>query len=212
MWWACDTWLDMMASSLGAVLHPTSGILPSNFTTLLLAIFHDHSYTIPVFITIILGNSTSSRDAYSADVEDFDEDDISIEDDEGTKLAEDSVFFQHTPLDHNKASMRLIHIFPSLSHEGRVQSTMHHADVPPQDQIEKATSVHEKDESYTTPTYTCLSYTRGDGCKDHAIYINAKPFKVHRNLWSFLHLARLRIVGDGGLVRPSQGMVDGPRN
>ncbi|KZM22954.1 hypothetical protein ST47_g5906 [Ascochyta rabiei] len=80
--------------------------------------------------------------------------------------------FQHSPLDHNKSSIRLIEILPSLSREGHIQCTISHHTIE--------------------ASYDCLSYRWGDPLPEAKILVNGQPFSARWNLFDFLDVERLK--------------------
>lgn len=78
--------------------------------------------------------------------------------------------FVHSPLDYGKASIRLINVLPNLSSTGLIQCALRHSDLDDK--------------------YTCLSYEWGTDHDDNQITIDGKIFRVRRNLWDFLSMAR----------------------
>lgn len=89
--------------------------------------------------------------------------------------AEPIAQFQHEPLDRTGASIRLLRILPELSSQGHVQCQVWHSDIRAQ--------------------YTCLSYVWGSNDDERIILINEKYFRVRRNLFDFLNVARTRYAG-----------------
>lgn len=83
-----------------------------------------------------------------------------------------SATFQHTPLDHSKASIRLLRILPETSSNGLVQCHIWHDNVEAQ--------------------YTCLSYVWGSDDDQKIILLNGKSFCVRKNLFDFLSVARTK--------------------
>lgn len=78
--------------------------------------------------------------------------------------------FRHQPLEHDKPSIRLIHLLPDLSPDGLIQCEI----------------VHETIEA----PYTCLSYRWGAPDPSSSILINGQLFAVRQNLLDFLDMAR----------------------
>ena len=79
--------------------------------------------------------------------------------------------FQHSRLNHNKPSIRLIKLHPELSEaEGFVQCKIRHATIK--------------------STYTCLSYVWGAEDRGRWIVLNDELMWVRENLWHFLQEAR----------------------
>ncbi|KAJ8107573.1 hypothetical protein OPT61_g8773 [Boeremia exigua] len=81
--------------------------------------------------------------------------------------------FRHAPLDHSKASIRLLRMSPDLSSDGLVQCTITHATVEP-------------------ASYDCLSYMWGPPLPSYDILINGGIYSVGPNLFSFLDVFRRR--------------------
>jgi hypothetical protein len=115
-----------------------------------------------------------------------------------TTVADDRKTFHHEPLDHAKASIRLLQILPELTDEGHVQCQLRHYDL----------YAHIPDGSHPvgrSPVrnahrlYTCLSYTWGDSSRTCPIMINDGLYFVHQNLQDFLQYARRQFDLDGGL-------------
>ncbi|OAK94213.1 hypothetical protein IQ06DRAFT_182421, partial [Phaeosphaeriaceae sp. SRC1lsM3a] len=79
--------------------------------------------------------------------------------------------FRHQPLEHDKPSIRLIHLLPDLSPDGLIQCEI----------------VHETIEA----PYTCLSYRWGAPDPSSSILINGQLFAVRQNLLDFLDMARM---------------------
>jgi hypothetical protein len=86
--------------------------------------------------------------------------------------AEPIVQFQHQPLDCTEASIRLLRILPELSSQGHVRCQTWHSNIRAE--------------------YTCLSYVWGSNDDERVILINEKYFRVRRNLFEFLHVARTK--------------------
>jgi hypothetical protein len=87
------------------------------------------------------------------------------------RTAFDTTAFQHKPLDHTKATIRLLKILPDLSDTGLIQCHMWHDNVDAQ--------------------YDCLSYVWGSDQDDQAISLNGKDYRLRKNLWDFLSVARI---------------------
>lgn len=83
-----------------------------------------------------------------------------------------STTYHHAPLDHLRASIRLIQVLPEEDPDGRIQCRM---------------SVDNLDAEYT-----CLSYVWGPEDSSHEITIDKKSFFVRKNLFEFLKVARLK--------------------
>ncbi len=77
--------------------------------------------------------------------------------------------FAYAPLDHRKASIRLIRVLPTKSPEGYIECEIRH------------TSVDD--------SYICLSYVWGDADHEYTILLDNKPFRVRSNLHDFLERA-----------------------
>jgi hypothetical protein len=77
--------------------------------------------------------------------------------------------FTHSPLNHQKPSIRLIRIRPELSSEGYLQCDIRHAT--------------------TDSTYTCLSYVWGDEHCGEWTVLDDRRFWIRKNLWDFLREA-----------------------
>ena len=93
---------------------------------------------------------------------------------EGSKnitLALRTELFKHEPLDHTKASIRLLQIRADLSRDGLIQCSLRHTTIS------------------STP-YSCLSYRWGEPLPSWKILINGKPYHVGRNLYDFLDTFR----------------------
>ena len=84
--------------------------------------------------------------------------------------------FVHKPLDLSQSNIRLLRILPGRQQDV-IRCTLRHV------------SRHKHE-------YVCLSYTWGDAEPSHTILVNQKSFKVRRNLWDFLCLARRFKVQD----------------
>ena len=78
--------------------------------------------------------------------------------------------FVYAPLDHDKASIRLIRVLATRTHEGYIQCEIRHASI---------------DDSYV-----CLSYVWGEPGDEHSIVVNDKIMRVRSNLFGFLGRAR----------------------
>ena len=88
--------------------------------------------------------------------------------------------FRHYPLDQTQASIRLVHLLPDLSSEGLIQCTISHASM--------------------SKTYVCLSYVweipirktsePPTNQNTRVVLMNGQPFRVMRNLFEFLQMAR----------------------
>jgi hypothetical protein len=78
--------------------------------------------------------------------------------------------FRHKPLDHSKASIRLLQILPSLSTDGPIQCHMWHADLDSE--------------------YTCLSYVWGTEQDQRCVLVNGEVLYVRKNLYDFLSVAQ----------------------
>lgn len=79
-------------------------------------------------------------------------------------------FFEHAPLDHQKASLRLVRVLNTPSPEGYIQCEVRH------------TSIDD--------SYICLSYVWGEQDRGHMILLDNKLFRVRENLYDFLVIAR----------------------
>ena len=86
------------------------------------------------------------------------------------KQAAGSCSFTHKPLDHTRASIRLLRILPELSEFGLIQAELIHATVD--------------------APYTCLSYVWGPARPHRLILMNGRVFRVRQNLWCFLSATR----------------------
>jgi hypothetical protein len=75
------------------------------------------------------------------------------------------IMFQHTPLDLQQPSIRLVEVLPP-DPSGYVYCNVKHANI--------------NDE------YICVSYVWGPPEDVHCIYLNGQPFRVRRNLLEFL--------------------------
>ncbi|KAF2822655.1 hypothetical protein CC86DRAFT_81102 [Ophiobolus disseminans] len=78
--------------------------------------------------------------------------------------------FQHSRLNHEKPSIRLVQVLPSLSAKGLVQCRVWHTVI--------------------TTSYSCVSYTWGQSDPLLDIEINGEGFKVRQNLFDFLRVVR----------------------
>jgi hypothetical protein len=78
--------------------------------------------------------------------------------------------FTHTPLDLQRASIRLLQLRAPYSYNRMIECNM--IDTTPDDQ------------------YTCLSYVWGDETSGEWILVNGQKFWVRQNLWDFLDRAR----------------------
>jgi hypothetical protein len=79
-------------------------------------------------------------------------------------------WFRHSPLNHEKPSIRLVTVLPDLSHDGLIQCGMTFSTVGAE--------------------YTCLSYVWGLDTPSNRIRIDGTLFYVQNNLFSFLEVAR----------------------
>lgn len=77
--------------------------------------------------------------------------------------------FAYTPLDHRKASIRLIRVLATRTHEGYIQCEIRHASI---------------DDSYI-----CLSYLWGEPGREQCIVVNNSIMRVRYNLHGFLEAA-----------------------
>ena len=78
--------------------------------------------------------------------------------------------FEHSSLDHEEPSIRLIRVLPETSLKGPIQCEIRHAS--------------------TDSTYICLSYVWGREGQDRWITLNGKDFRVRDNLYHFLRCWR----------------------
>lgn len=78
--------------------------------------------------------------------------------------------FTYAPLDHLRASLRLIRILETNSPEGYVQCEVRHATIE--------------------DSYICLSYVWGDEEPGHIIVLDNKYFRIRSNLHSFLVMTK----------------------
>ncbi|KAH7089428.1 heterokaryon incompatibility protein-domain-containing protein, partial [Paraphoma chrysanthemicola] len=78
--------------------------------------------------------------------------------------------FQHDPLDHNTASIRLVEVLHKRSKSGLVQCRMFNGTI-------------------ASNRYTCLSYEWDSKPGGEWIIINGELHYVRRNLWDFLRVA-----------------------
>ncbi|KAF7681307.1 hypothetical protein GT037_000283 [Alternaria burnsii] len=78
--------------------------------------------------------------------------------------------FTHAPLDHLKASLRLIRVLEAISPEGYIQCEVRHATIE--------------------ASYICLSYVWGEEGRGHTIILDKQPFRIRSNLYGFLVTAR----------------------
>jgi hypothetical protein len=74
--------------------------------------------------------------------------------------------FTYAPLDHQKASLRLIRVLEAKSSEGYIQCEIRHATIE--------------------DSYICLSYVWGDELAGHTIILGNQHFRIRNNLYSFL--------------------------
>ena len=77
--------------------------------------------------------------------------------------------FVYAPLDHDKASIRLIRVLATRTHEGYIQCEIRHASI---------------DDSYI-----CLSYLWGEPGDEHCIAVNNRTMRIRNNLFDFLERA-----------------------
>jgi hypothetical protein len=80
--------------------------------------------------------------------------------------------FQHEPLDHTRRSIRLLKILPDFSNTGLIQCSLWHATAD------------------TDTQYRCLSYMWGADQSLQEILVNGRSFRIQKNLWDFLGVAR----------------------
>ncbi|RYN72156.1 hypothetical protein AA0117_g8868 [Alternaria alternata] len=92
------------------------------------------------------------------------------------QASQDSTIFKHEPLDHTEASIRLVHLLPTLSPRNQIQCSITHATVGAK--------------------YTCLSYRWGDPSPSQDILIDGKLFTIRQNLFDFLATAREKAASD----------------
>ena len=78
--------------------------------------------------------------------------------------------FTYAPLDHLKASIRLIRVLETISPEGYIQCEVRHATIE--------------------ASYICLSYVWGEEGPGHTIILDKQPFRIRSNLYGFLVTAR----------------------
>ncbi|KAF2846396.1 hypothetical protein T440DRAFT_376195, partial [Plenodomus tracheiphilus IPT5] len=78
--------------------------------------------------------------------------------------------YHYEPLNCTEGSIRLLTILPDLSVTGLIQCNIWHDTVD--------------------ATYTCLSYVWGSKDDEEFILINGHEFRVRRNLWDFMNIAR----------------------
>lgn len=122
---------------------------------------------------------------------------------------EDSEVYQYDPLDHNDASIRLIQVLPKPSEDGLIQCVIENFYISrPRDSTAQINPTIWKK---GVPSYSCLSYTWGDGYKTHCIRIDGKVHFIHKNLWNFLDVTRKRIANDGCIRIPRRALNHGPR-
>ena len=76
--------------------------------------------------------------------------------------------FRHEPLDHTKKQIRLLKLLPATGQT--VVCSIEHVDLEEQ------------------PRYHALSYTWGEPELSHTVLCNGRPYKVRRNLFTFLGL------------------------
>jgi len=77
--------------------------------------------------------------------------------------------FAYAPLDHRKASIRLIRVLATRTQEGYIQCKIRHA--------------------FVDDSYVCLSYVWGEPGDEHYIMVNDRIMRVRCNLHSFLDAA-----------------------
>jgi hypothetical protein len=90
---------------------------------------------------------------------------------EGHTLTLRTDSFKHEPLDHSRASIRLLQICADLSRDGLIQCSLKHTTIS------------------STP-YSCLSYRWGEPLPSWKILINGKPYHAGGNLYDFLDAFR----------------------
>jgi hypothetical protein len=90
---------------------------------------------------------------------------------EGHTLTLRTDSFKHEPLDHSRASIRLLQICADLSRDGLIQCSLKHTTIS------------------STP-YSCLSYRWGEPLPSWKILINGRPHHVGGNLYDFLDTFR----------------------
>lgn len=95
--------------------------------------------------------------------------------------------FEHTPLDRTIQSLRIVHILPNLSSDGRIQCSIRHAN--------------------TTSRYVCLSYRWGEDDAEHeqSILMDGKLFPIRRNLLDFLHIMQSTAPREDPIFDPEIG-------
>jgi hypothetical protein len=118
----------------------------------------------------------------------------------------DHLMFSHTSLDQAKPSIRLVKVLSRLSDTLLIQCEVVHAVIPSsskydrdyeddtlaleQQAYEPAALPQTSEDDIECPPYVCLSYTWGDPVDERAVELNGKVFKVRKNLWAFLNMAR----------------------
>jgi hypothetical protein len=107
------------------------------------------------------------------------------------------VHFQHTLLDLNSHTIRLVKISRQLTWDGLIQCQMKHLtgnnasnDRLADQKGEMYQPSGASNQKQPEESYTCLSYTWGDTSPEYSIKINGKPYHVRNNLWEFLDTIR----------------------
>lgn len=95
--------------------------------------------------------------------------------------------FRHKPLDQTVQSVRLIHLNPKLSDDGRIQCSMTQAT--------------------TQARYVCLSYRWGETERSWRLRIlmDGRPFFIQTNLLDFLHTMQSTAPRDDPIFDPNMG-------
>jgi hypothetical protein len=101
--------------------------------------------------------------------------------------------YQHTPLNHERPSIRLVQVLPILSANSLVQCKISQHILPvrmPDQPTENIGGGDGRQEYYDDmPSYMCLSYAWGSPEEQIDILVDGKPFYVRRNLYDFLTIA-----------------------
>jgi hypothetical protein len=91
------------------------------------------------------------------------------------RVASGCSVFQHKPLDHTQASIRLLKVLPDLSSAGLIQCQIWHDNIDAQ--------------------YDCLSYEWGEDGDGQFILLDGEEHWIRRNLLGFLGVARTKYAG-----------------
>lgn len=102
--------------------------------------------------------------------------------------------FEHTQLDRERSSIRLVEILPDLSNRSLIQCRISHHILPVAAKDEVQSIVLGKkpliEDDNIMPRYSCLSYVWGDAKDPFVVLMDGKIFRVRQNLHDFLVLAR----------------------